>query len=103
MVPHRSVPSSGSTTHGAFSDRKMCDLTFGTSQVRLFKSIELIVILMSLSSKVYAMLTGVPQLEQNVRSANSDNLRVLSVDESVYVSALLVMLMKGRYADPESC
>ena len=42
-VPHRSAPSSPSTSHGAFSRRKMCFRTFGGSQVMLSRSTELIV------------------------------------------------------------
>jgi hypothetical protein len=49
------------------------------------------------------MVIGVPQAEQNVRSATSDSFSVLSAEDSAYLSAALGMPMKGRYEDPESC
>jgi hypothetical protein len=42
-VPHRSAPSSGNTSQGAFSPRKMCLLTVGGSHFILCRSNELIV------------------------------------------------------------
>lgn len=49
------------------------------------------------------MVIGVPQLEQNVRSATSESLRVLSVEDDVYVKDSRGMSMKGRYEEPERC
>ena len=46
---------------------------------------------------------GVPQLVQKVRSAMSDNLRLLRGDDSIYLRAVFGIVVNGIKPEPESC
>lgn len=94
-VPHRSAPSSPSTSHGAFSRRKMCFRTFGGSHLMLSRSTELIVNDTSSSWKEYIIEIGAPHLEQNDLSAMSESFRNSRVESSVKASVSLDTPVNG--------